>query len=309
MAWWNGYDADELAAYLSGDASEESQAEEAEDVSIDVGASEPEEKIKYWGADRIKIIEDIWGVGFLGPGGEEMTNDIVKPFGLNPEHSVLDISAQLGGAPIVISEKFDVWLTGLQIHEDLVEATRRRVSESPVHRKVKIEVLDRNRPKIAKKAFDRILAKDCLYLVEKKALMLKALHNAMRLDGQITIIDYVLPDDNPVPGAVQKWMEAENDQLFLSPKTVYPEYFDRLKLDMRIQDNISEQYHKEIINAFQQFTERLGQKKATATEEQMAILMHEAELWARRAALLESGEIMAYRYFAIKTPEAELEGT
>src|SRR5476651_2050232 len=48
--------------------------------------------------DRMTVAQWLWGDGFVMPGNAEFILDTVKPVGLNPAMSMLDISAGLGGA-------------------------------------------------------------------------------------------------------------------------------------------------------------------------------------------------------------------
>ena len=48
-----------------------------------------------WSATRIGVVEKIWGDGFTSPGGDDYIPELVKPLGLNPAMSVLDLAAGL----------------------------------------------------------------------------------------------------------------------------------------------------------------------------------------------------------------------
>ena len=57
----------------------------------------------------------MWGDGFVTPGDPAITDDLVRPRKLDANTmSVLDLSAGLGGRMRVISDKYGVFVTGLE---------------------------------------------------------------------------------------------------------------------------------------------------------------------------------------------------
>src|SRR3989337_2916840 len=101
-AWWEGYDLavrpKQKTALDMGDLAQDAVRYEA-----------PEPRLV-----RLEVMQQIWGKGMSGPGDEEYILRLVKPLGLKPAHTVIDFGAGLGGATRLISEKFDIWITGLE---------------------------------------------------------------------------------------------------------------------------------------------------------------------------------------------------
>ena len=71
--------------------------------------------------------------------------------------------------------------------------------------------------------------------------------------------------------------------------------------DVRIVEDISAEQRELIKAAFANLLEAVTQSDMFEGKPRRKIaLMKEAEDWARRAAMLESGEIKLYRFFALK---------
>ena len=109
-AWWEGYD---LAI------------RQKQQIPVDMGELS-QDTVRYEEdqrvSKRLEIMQQLWGTGMSGPGDEEYILKLVKPFGLDPAFTVIDVGAGLGGATRLISEKFDIWITGLESDREVANA-------------------------------------------------------------------------------------------------------------------------------------------------------------------------------------------
>ncbi len=64
--------------------------------------------------DRTTVAQWLWGAGFVMPGDEQYVIELVKPFGLTPAMSMLDLSAGLGGPARAIAKAYGTYVTGLE---------------------------------------------------------------------------------------------------------------------------------------------------------------------------------------------------
>src|SRR5947207_639404 len=60
---------------------------------------------------RMTVAQWLWGDGYLMPGGPDFVLELVKPFGLTPAMSTLDLSAGLGGPARAIAQTFGTYVT------------------------------------------------------------------------------------------------------------------------------------------------------------------------------------------------------
>ena len=96
FAWWRGYDP---ADVYPGDPVELEfdTRRRSPDAQVAGVAKTRKTQVPLWTADRIQVVERLWGPGLHTPGGEEHVKTLVKPFGLNPTMTVLDLGAGLQG--------------------------------------------------------------------------------------------------------------------------------------------------------------------------------------------------------------------
>ncbi|HLU91831.1 MAG TPA: hypothetical protein VKZ46_04530, partial [Pedomonas sp.] len=85
-AWWEGYD---LAIRPK------------QKIPLDMGTLS-QDAVRYDAPEpksmRLEVMQQIWGKGMSGPGDEDYILRLVKPLGLSPAHTVIDVGAGLGGA-------------------------------------------------------------------------------------------------------------------------------------------------------------------------------------------------------------------
>src|SRR5262245_48857497 len=110
-AWWEGY---ELPAQET-DAQPQAAATPAP-AAADAPPADA------WSKSRIKVAELIWGDGFNFPGSADHVVELVKPFGLNKEKSLLDLGCGLGGGTRAIAKEFGSYCEGMEHSPALAKA-------------------------------------------------------------------------------------------------------------------------------------------------------------------------------------------
>ena len=104
-AWWEGYDPADLMA----------EALPVEPVLVTATPAEaPPAEVPPLEQPHIKVAQQIWGEGFMRPGGAAAILTLVKPFAINPSMTVMEFGAGLGGGTRAVSAEFDVWVHGFE---------------------------------------------------------------------------------------------------------------------------------------------------------------------------------------------------
>jgi hypothetical protein len=81
-----------------------------------------------WETDRIELFQQIWGEGFLVPGGSLCVREAINPFGLNESMSVLELGCGSGGAARTLAEEFGARAMGLE-SDPFLRVARAKLSE------------------------------------------------------------------------------------------------------------------------------------------------------------------------------------
>ena len=304
LAWWQGKNAEDVAAELgiedeslretlkkktvAGVASLEFKAEEAP----------PELTDKNWPEERIKIVETIWGPGFIGPGGVEHVLKLVQPFGMNSSMNVLDLGAALGGPARAIAEDSKAWLTGMENSDALAAAGMERSMKAGLSKKAPVTHADFETIELRPNFFDRVFSKEALFTVADKERLFKTVFAALKNEGQFVFTDYMVRERGAESQAVKDWIAHEPVQPHPWSADRTEAYLKHLSFDIRVVEDITKGARQRIFAGWQKFIDT--HEPGSIADELAPSLVDEAEHWARRVAALDSGNIRVYRIYALK---------
>lgn len=298
-AWWRGYDAAEYYAWQAGGGPPRGHS--MEDLIPKVPVLSTVDHTRA----RIDVLQRLFGPGYVSPGGAEHAVQMVKPFGLTPEHSVLDLSAGLGGAATAVVQRFGVWITGYEMDPELAEWAPAVVATLKGGDHVTVRGFSPDDFTLRPKSFDCVISRESMFGVRDRAALLKTIHGVLKDWGQLVVTDYVLPGEAAPSDRVKGWLESEDLTYKPWAKRDYEKAFADLGFDVRVLEDRSDEHRQQIRETFARFVEHLNVSDRMAEDPaHRAALIVEAERWARRAALLEAGELALYRFFLIK-PEAK----
>ncbi len=300
-AWWRGYDAAEYAAWRSGrEASPRSHSMEDLIPKMPVLSTVDHTRA------RVDVLQRLFGPGYASPGGAEHAVEMVKPFALTPENSVLDLAAGLGGPATAVVQRFGVWITGYEMDPELAEWAPNVVATLKGGDHVTVRGFSPEGLTLRPGSFDCVVSRESLFTVRDRADLLKTVHGVLKNWGQLMITDYVLPSDRPPSDRIQSWLESEDLTYKPWSKADYEKTFNELGFDVRVMEDRSAEHRQQIRDTFARFVEQLdGSDPLAEDPAHRAALIVEAERWAWRASLLEAGEVALYRFFLIKPEPKE----
>jgi len=288
-AWWEGYD---VADLMGG-------APVSEPVLGPVAPIEtPAEEIPPLEQPYIKIAQYIWGESLVGPGGASAILTLVKPFALDPSMTVMDFGAGLGGGTRAVSEEFGVWVNGFEPDPIMAEGGQELSTKKGAKKaEIKACTVKDFQPKAA--TFDCIYSSEALYTVPEKEKLLGNFERALKARGQIALTDFVRTpgvkaDDPRLKGFVTR--DGKPGHFWLGED--YLSKMKALKLDVRVDEDLTDTYRTNVIEAFVNFTQDSAvSAMARAHPDE---LVAEVALWTKRVAALDSGALQLRRYYAIK---------
>jgi len=295
MAWWDGY-------YLPDEARAEEPAPPADDANARL---EADAKVvaagglpDTWSAARVKVSELIWSDGFSFPGGSEHVLKLVKPMGLNKEKTMLDLNSGLGGAARVIAKAFGTYVTGMDASQTLAKAGMAASEKAGLAKKAVIEWFDPLTVILPQRKYDAIFARLVFLPLEQKKRLLAQVEQALKPGGQLMFLEFALGSEKAKSAALDAWLKGEDHPPHPITIDAYSEELKALKMDVRVAEDMTAEFRSLVLEGWARLTSALKPKSLAPDEAQG--LAHEVELWSRRIAAFDAGDLRVARLYALK---------
>jgi SAM-dependent methyltransferase len=257
-----------------------------------------------WPSARIGVAEALWGEGFLFPGGAAETLRLVTPLGLSEASSLLLVGAGSGGAPRSIAADLGVWVTGYEANPRLVALANERSLRAGLGRRAQVEPWDPLAPRFPLHYFHQGMAIEPLH-GEKPEPALAAVSLALKPGGQFVLLEIVadLPLD-PADATVAAWARLDHRSATVPSELGITRVLGRLGFDVRIVEDVSRRHLKYAVTGWRDAVKVMEGTRPTLR--QLALVVHEAELWLARFRLMRAGKLRLVRWHAIGRGGIEL---
>lgn len=292
MAWWEGYDALDYARMRRPKKMPRRAKKEAE---IPQNIS-PEEA-------RLIIIQKIWGKGFSGPGTAKHIHNLSKLLSLSPQMSALIIGADLGGPARILAQDYGVWLNGYETDPMIAEAAHQMSIDAGLERKAQIVHMNLNKNPVFERNFDRAFSKEAFYLIAEKKDLMQAIFDHLKKGSLFLMTDYVVEDkqahDHP---CITEWQSSEPQDIYLSEEKTLGQLIEKAGFTLRVHEDITDQYITMIEQAWANANTlvRLMVEDKSVHQDNLKIILQEAEVWGQKHKALQSGKLKVCRYLAHK---------
>ena len=149
-----------------------------------------EEIHEEYDARMLKLLQIIWGEGFLSPGGPEAVREIVAGLDLK-DKAVLDIGCGLGGLAEVLAGEFGARVIGVDVAELIVQQGQARIAQSPSCDRVEIRLVEPGPLPFETGRFDVVFGKDAWLHIPDKAAFFAEVFRVLKPGGIVTCGDWM----------------------------------------------------------------------------------------------------------------------
>lgn len=243
--------------------------------------------------DPMVLRQWLYGPGCVIPGDADYLKDLVKPFGLGPEMTLLDLHAGMGGASVAIAQACNTYVESFEPKADLVRAGAGFLKTQKSGRRVHLGVYDPANFALRAGFYDCVLAREATFALADKKAFLEAVTEGLKPYGQLGITEFVR-GPAPPEATFDGWAAMQDAKPDLWAGAQYVATLERLGFNVLMANDATAGYRGLILRAWQQFLDRpeLRQLKGRRA----LPLVEEAERCIRTLAALDSG---AVRYFYI----------
>jgi cyclopropane fatty-acyl-phospholipid synthase-like methyltransferase len=243
------------------------------------------------------VAQWLWGDGFLSPGDADYVLEFVKPLGLSPAASVLDLSAGLGGPARVIAQAFGTYVTGLERSPERAKRGMEMSTLANLGKKATVAVYDPETLELRANSFDCIIGRGATYNVVEKERLFRVAHHGLKQRGQLLFNEFMVDPTVGERPELAAWKAKESYPPRLWTLDQYTDCLSSLGFDIRITTDLTSTYRSMIVSRWARMLEEID-LKAMAKQHRLTVI-DEAELWMRRIGALEKGGLRVYRLYAL----------
>lgn len=277
-AWWEGYDLD--------------WPDPAEALAEGGGPS-------GWTEPRVNVVEGLWGSGFSSPGEKQHILALIKPLGLDRKKRVLDINPGLGGTTRIVAKETGAWVVGLESDEELVRSGMERSALAGMMEQAPIKLYRPPKLGIDAGTIDTVISKESLFRIADKGKLILSIYDVLKPVGEFLFTDFLLANAKIKDAGVKSWMAQEKPQPMPWTLKLMSTRLEKIGFELRRSDDITDQLRRTVLLGWKQYVR--GLKPDTLNEEGREAMMAELELWTKRLALIESGELRCHLFHATKS--------
>lgn len=258
-------------------------------------ASEPEAPP----VDAITVKQWLWGPGFVNPGSIDYVMGLIKPFGLNPAMSLLDVAAGLGGTARLVVETFGTYVTGLERDPEFARRGMEMSVAQGMAKHAPISPMDPETLELRPGAFDCIFGRGATHSVLEKERFLRVLFQGLKPRGQLLLYEYIINPDAADRPELAAWIEAQPYRPSLWTLRQYTDCLSSLGFEVRIAEDTTAIFRSHTIKGWDALLRRIDLRKLP--RQHLLPVIDEAEQSMRTVAALECGALKTYRLYAIAT--------
>lgn len=290
-AWWEGYELRPV-----GDGGPASANGSGADADADASDGEKED-VPEWSPARQKLVQLIWGEGFVSPVTPESIVDLAQPFGLTAENTMLEIGSGPGGGACAVAEKIGSYVDGFDLNSDLAKQALEASMLKGLEKKAVIKGFDPENFELKTNFYDGCLLRETLISIDDKDAFLEIVLGAVKPGKPIVITESFVTSAEPGPLAAAS-IDGEPGTVFPCEVGVIVEKLEASKYDIRVNVDETEQYTALACAAWVEMADKITGKDLD--EDLAAALVRETELWDRRNEAYAACELEMRRIVAFK---------
>jgi SAM-dependent methyltransferase len=225
--------------------------------------------------------------------------NLVKPFGVNPAMSLLDLSAGLGGPSRQVSHSFDVYITAYEREAEIARRGHLMSVDAGLGRKVPVSAFDPETVELRPHAFDCVYALHLTFSVVDKERLLREVMRGLKPRGQFSFVDFVLRDGDLEDPRLKELARFERFAPLPWRVSQYVDCLTNAGFDCRIAEDQTELFKHQVAEGWQNLINAVDLR--AMPKRQLLALLDEAELWVHRLKAIEQGLLSVYRFYSVST--------
>ena len=235
----------------------------------------------------IKMLELIWGDGFMAPGGTENVDLMVNGIDIRGRH-VLDIGCGLGGPDCHLAEQFGAHITGIDLEPLLIENARSRAQSKGLQSHCEFILVDHGPLPFRDSHFDFIISAGAFTQTPDKTNLFAECFRVLRPGGSLSSFDWTKREET-ISSDMAYFFKMEGLTYALEKPETYRELFKSSGFTgISIQDG-SDWYRRQAREEYQLIKGKMNARLVEVIGQQATD--HFVEDWRSMAIVFEKGEL------------------
>ena len=231
---------------------------------------------------------EVWGEGYLSPGGPEEVGRIVE--GLHMDGArVLDIGCGSGAITLALAlDHGAADVTGIDVEAPVCEAARKRADAAGAADRITIRQVEPGPLNFEDQTFDVVFSKDAMIHIADKNALFAEVFRVLKPGGWFAASDWLIAHDGTPSPEMARYIELEGLDFAMASPARYEAALKEAGFANISLVNRNGWYAQEARREFDFLT---GDKRAGLERKHGAeIVTHMGEIWEAMLQVLESGE-------------------
>lgn len=170
---------------------------------------------------HIDFLEELWGEGFLSPGGAEEVARVITGVDLSGKH-VLDIGCGSGAIAVLLVRDFGAArVTGIDVETPVCDAARQRAAQAGLSDRIDIVEVSPGPMPFDDATFDVVFSKDSIIHIPDKAAMAAEAFRVLKPGGQFAASDWLTNHDGEMSPEMAHYVKMEDLEFQMASPGTY----------------------------------------------------------------------------------------
>jgi phosphoethanolamine N-methyltransferase len=235
----------------------------------------------------VKVLELIYGDGFIAPGGPEEVPNMVEGVDLSGK-LVLDIGCGIGGVDIMLARDYGCDVIALDVEAPLIDEARRRAAAAGLSERIDFRLIEPGPLPLDDASVDIVFSKDAWIHIPDKQALLAEVFRVLRPGGMVLAADWCRGPE-PYSDDMAYFFELEGLTYHMATLDAYGSYLEASGFTEIELTDISERFRTLSEGQFYRMKGPLNQQIRDLVGDERA--EGHLENWRQLLVVIDNGEL------------------